>query len=368
MNVLILNCILTTAEKGVITRRKSIKDCMISNFAMGMIANGHSVTIIASEEFKPTEKEDYQYDIIFMKSRLPQIFKPHLIPWPIGLRKYLKENIDKFDIVVVSEAFSMLALLAADICKDKLVIWQEMSFHQHLFFRLPAKIWYNVVPRYFMRKALVIGRSLPARDFIKKYARNVSEEIVDHGANANIFTIDEKSDNSFIIVARLVPGKNIDNMIRKFANFITKSSYKDFKLNIIGDGEERESLKMLIEELNMQNNIFLKGFMRHSEFRDYLRMAKGLLVDTIKDLNMVSIPEALISGTPILTNTLPTTVPFIRKYGLGIAKDNWDWEELQKMVERYDEFHENCREIRDELTNIGTSKKMIEIYKKWRIC
>ena len=61
MNILIVNLILTTAEKGVITRRKSIKDTMASNFAKGFIKCGHTATILASEEFRPTEDNDYPF-------------------------------------------------------------------------------------------------------------------------------------------------------------------------------------------------------------------------------------------------------------------------------------------------------------------
>lgn len=45
---------------------------------------------------------------------------------------------------------------------------------------------------------------------------------------------------------------------------------------------------------------------------------------------MVSIPEAIVSGTPILTNTQPASVEYIRANGLGIVKDNWDEYDLKK--------------------------------------
>ena len=48
MKILIINCILTTAEKGVITPKKSIWDCMISTIARGFIELGHEVTLLAA--------------------------------------------------------------------------------------------------------------------------------------------------------------------------------------------------------------------------------------------------------------------------------------------------------------------------------
>ena len=84
MKVLIINCILSTAEKGVITPKKSIWDCMISTFARGFIELGHKVTILASQEFKPTETEELPFDVIYFPSRWPKIFRPDLLPWPQG--------------------------------------------------------------------------------------------------------------------------------------------------------------------------------------------------------------------------------------------------------------------------------------------
>lgn len=365
MNILILNLILSTAENGVITRRESIKDCMISNFANGLIENGHSVTLIASEDFAPTNDESYKFNIIYFKSILPKIFRPDLLPFPKGLKRYLKRNMNGFDMVISSEAFSLATLMACNTCKTKVVIWQELALHQKLFFKLPAKLWYNVVTRFFMKRQLIIPRSTAAWKFISRYSNNVSSSFVDHGANAALFVPVEESGNYFIIVSRLVKGKNIIKMIRKFKRFTEETEYSDYQLRIIGDGEECMNIKKEIERLNMSDSVILHGYMPHGMFCSYLSKAKAMLVDTIKDLNMVSIPEAIISGTPIVTNSLPTTAKYIAENKLGIVNDNWDYKDLADIISNYKEYHESCLKVRDELTNVGTSRKMVAIYEKW---
>ena len=49
MKILIINCILSTAEHGIIKTKESISDCMISTFARGFIELGHEVTLLASQ-------------------------------------------------------------------------------------------------------------------------------------------------------------------------------------------------------------------------------------------------------------------------------------------------------------------------------
>ena len=92
MNILLLNLILHTPEKGVIPRRQTNHDSMIYNMARGFVANGHSVTLVASEEYRPMLPESNSFNVIYLPSRLPSVFKPSLLPFPVGLYRFLKKN------------------------------------------------------------------------------------------------------------------------------------------------------------------------------------------------------------------------------------------------------------------------------------
>ena len=367
MNILIVNLILSTAEKGVITKRRSNYDCMIYNFARGFVANGHSVTVCASEEYMPKEKDKNDFDVVYFKSKWPRIFKPDLIPFPIGLRAYVKKNIHKYDLVIASEVFQMATLLVADVCKDKLVIWQELSLHNKMLCKLPSKFWYNyVVSLSSIKDALVVPRSENAKQFIRGYMQNVSDDIVEHGANGDILKPSNKSTHTFVIIGQLIKRKNVDKILSDFAKFVKHSQYEDYVLHIVGDGPEKKNLEKLIVSLNIAKNVVMHGFLSHKEFSSISASAKGFLVNTSKDLNMVSIPESILCGTPVLMNTLPNTAQFIANNKLGIAKDNWDEGDLVEMVENYDLYHDNCVQIREQLTNVGCSKKMIKIYTEYK--
>lgn len=365
MNVLIINPILNTAVKNVVKRRENNSDCMIYNFARGFVKNGHSVTIIAAEDYKPLTTEKYDFNVVYFKSILPKIFKPALLPLPspVKLYKYLKRNAGNFDMIVSSESFSLFTLIAVLAVRKKLVVWQEISFHQKMFHKIPSKIWHNLVVRPLYQNVFTVGRSVHARDFISEYTNNVAFETVDHGANSDIFVPCEQQDHSFIIISILVKRKRIDVIIRKFAEFIEKSNYKDYILNIVGDGYEMPTLKRLAKELKLGNNVIFHGYMTHHEFAKLSSKSKALLIHTEKDMNMVSISESIVNGTPILTNTVPTNSSFVNRHNLGIVKDDWDWTDLVKMIERYPELHGNCLKIREQLTNTGCAKKMIHLFK-----
>ena len=362
MKVLIINCILTTAEHGIIKRKESISDCMISNFARGFIELGHTVTLLASEEFRPTgNDEGLPFEVIYFPSRLPQVFKPSLLPWPKGLRQWLKANAEGYDLVIASESFQVSSLIAARVCPSRLLIWQEMDRHQRLLFKLPSKFWHNVVVPLFMDKVTVVPRSEPAGRFMRRYSRHVSDVIVDHGTDAHTLHPCDEVDRSFIVVSQLVERKQVDRIIKKFARLVALDNYKDYRLDIIGDGDQADALKQLALALGIGEQVVFHGFLSHQQLAVPLRRATALLVDTSSDLNMVTIAEAITSGTPVVTNTKPSTASFIAENGLGIARDGWDENDLSKVIKDYDRMHEACVKQGKELTNVACARKMIEV-------
>lgn len=362
MKILIINCILSTAEKGVITPKESIWDCMISTFARGFIELGHSVTLLASSEFKPTDDESLPFEVIYFPSRFPRLFKPDLLPWPKGMHRWLRQHVGAYDLVISSETFQIPSLMAAAICPTKLLIWQEMVRHQRLLFKLPSRIWYNVIVPLFMRDVTVVPRSEPAKQFISQYSRRVSDVIVDHGTDAAVLHPCEEHDKAFIVIARLVPGKNIDRIITKFSRLVADGQYSDYRLDIIGDGDQRQQLESLVEKLGIQQQVNFHGFLTHEQLAAPLRRAIALLVDTSNDLNMLTTAEAITSGTPVVTNTVPSSASFIESRGLGIVRDGWDENDLKQVIAGYDRMHEACVREGKELTNVACARKMISIY------
>jgi Glycosyltransferase len=360
MKILIINCILSTAEHGIIKRKESIRDCMISNFARGFIELGHSVTLLASEEFKPTgDDKGLPFEVIYFPSLLPQVFKPTLLPWPKGMRKWLKSHAADYDLVIASESFQIATLIAARVCPQHLLIWQEMDRHQRLLFKLPSKLWHNTIVPLFMRNATVVPRSEPAKRFIACYSNRVSDVIVDHGTDAHTLYPTDEHDNAFIVISQLVERKRVDRIINKFARLVSQAPYQDYRLDIIGDGDQRQELEQQAIQLGVKEKVIFRGFLPHERLAEPLRRSLALLVSTSNDLNMVTIAEAITSGTPVVTNTKPSTASFIAANGLGVVRDDWDENDLIEVINNYDKMHEACVREGKELTNVACARKMI---------
>lgn len=361
MKVLIVNLILHTSEKGVIPRYASNRDCMIYNMARGFISEGHDVTLIASEEYRPTESENPGFKVIYFPSRLPGIFKPALLPWPSHLESWLRRHGGEYDAIITREVFSIGTLAVARTFPEKAVIWQEMDVYQKLFHKLPAKVWYNIITPLFMKKMRVAGASRSAVKFISKFLPLVVAEPIDHGVDGDNFFPGKEKRKQFVVVSQLIPRKRVDRTIHKFREFISLDGYENYTLEIIGDGSERGALESLCESLNITHNVNFHGRLPHDKLAEISRESLALLVDTAMDLNMVSIPEAIASGTPIITNMVPSRAEWINIEKAGIARTDWGAMELKEIADNNEKYVSNCLRLRPELLNTSTARALLDI-------
>lgn len=368
MNVLILNPILYTppSSGGKIQKVKSIKNTMIYNYALGFEKAGHNVTLVAAEDYKPILEEKYEFKIIFLRSAFKKRFPnfPNGFPILRGLWGYLKKN-KHFDIVISSDIFTYQSFAASIICPEKLVIWHEVGGHLPSH-KIPSKLWYNIIVRLFIKnRILIVPRSDTAKNFVERYCNIVSDITIDNCVIAENFTFSADKEPYFIVMASLIKRKNVRKIIEVYYAFIEK--YKmNYKLLIAGEGPEKENLILLIDKLNLNNQIQLMGFMPHNNLAPVLSKASGLLAYSLHELNMVSITEAIVCGTPVLTNMTPYLASFVKSQNLGIAKADWDEDDLFEFTQNTQQYVNNCAKIRHTLSNTYLSDKMLEIFNNFK--
>ncbi|WP_055097745.1 glycosyltransferase family 4 protein [Gabonia massiliensis] len=367
MNILIINTILYSGKGRFIPKVKSIKDTMIYNLGLGFVHEGHNITLIAGAEFIPTEQEVYDFKILFFKSGLKNILYPSVIPFTPRLFSYLLSNHKKYDFIISSEVVSINTLIATIICPQKTIIWQELGDHQRLLKKMPSKIWYNIIAPLFMRKAIIVPRSNISQQFIKKYLPQISNTIIGHGVNQSRLISSKKKKKQFIIIARLIPTKNIANIIKKFDRFLSKYNETDYILYIAGKGELEQDLKKFVKALNREKNIIFLGHIDHQTLgeKKYLAEATASFADTLQDLNMISLFESISSGTPVITNRIPYNSVEIEQNGLGIVKDNWNEDDIKAIIDNNNEYTDRCLQYKNNLSIESTAKKFIQVYKDY---
>ena len=118
--------------------------------------------------------------------------------------------------------------------------------------------FYNwLVKKYYKRFDYIICQSqYMQQDLINNY--NILKEktaVINNAVEENLLlTVTIPQKNKFITVARLSEEKGIGRLIRSVAQLSVPFSY-----HIIGDGDQVEALKILINNLQLQNSVFLEG-------------------------------------------------------------------------------------------------------------
>src|SRR5207253_10169038 len=126
------------------------------------------------------------------------------------------------------------------------------------------------------------------------------------------------------IFARLVPKKGIEYAIRAVAKVVPQlaADGRRVQYQIVGDGQLRDSLVQLTEQLGLDQSVTFLGWKTHAEVAALIAEADALLAPSItaddgdKEGNPVSIMEALAVGRPVFS-TFHSAIPEIVRDGVN---------------------------------------------------
>lgn len=360
MKILIVNPILYTSETRQVNRASSIKDTMIYDLCLAFVKKGHTVTLAGAEDYKPTEQEEYPFEVLWLNTKCKKICFPNVLPYCPELKKVIKEN--NYDLIITSEVFSLNSLILSRRCKDKLIVWHELAKHNNILHKIPSKLWYGIIARLMFRNTKIVPRSNEAKCFIEQFCNNVSDTIIDHGVNLEKFDQETQKDNQFCISSQLIPRKHIEKSIDAFSKYLDKYD-PSTKLIIMGDGEDKEKLINQVNSLGISDNVIFTGKLAHKELTDILKKSAGMLIYTEKDNNMISVVESIAVGTPVITTSVPYNASYIKSHQLGIVSDNWNEDDLNTVITNKD-YIKNCIDYRDNLSTLTKVDTFISIAKK----
>ena len=195
----------------------------------------------------------------------------NIIGWIYFLHKINEEGI-KPDIIHFHEYDASLpAFIYARINNIPLVITE----HYTGFVKNSLSFFARIFARIILKKANII---LPVSNYLKEYlysyAPNARFEVVNNVVNTSLFKpvpVKIKGKNEIkelVTVARLVENKGLEYLIK--ALNLLRNTRTDFILNIIGDGESREKLNSMVNELGLNEFIRFQGMLPKPKVSEYM--------------------------------------------------------------------------------------------------
>ncbi|MFT5290890.1 MAG: colanic acid/amylovoran biosynthesis glycosyltransferase [Planctomycetota bacterium] len=131
------------------------------------------------------------------------------------------------------------------------------------------------------------------------------------------------SDGYVLAVGRLVAKKGFDDLIHAFA--AVSKEHPDIRLVIAGEGPERHSLERLAQSLHMDHKVILPGSIAPTRVRALLDGAQVFCLpcrptaNGDRDALPVALMEAMASGVPVVTTTLPGIPELVDNHVNGLT-------------------------------------------------
>ncbi|MFD1217353.1 glycosyltransferase [Microbulbifer celer] len=109
------------------------------------------------------------------------------------------------------------------------------------------------------------------------------------------FEVPEPGKPAVISVARLVPAKGIDTLLRAWA----RAEVGDAVLYLLGEGPQRSELEALAAELKLGDSVQFVGY--QASVADWYRAADLVVIASRYEGGPYTVAEALLAGTPVVS-------------------------------------------------------------------
>lgn len=186
-----------------------------------------------------------------------------------------------------------------------------------------------IVPSNYL-KSIVSGWGIPSHkiDIVYNALREADFRISLSQAEARK-EIGANSGMLMLVIARLVPWKGIDGLIKILPRF-----NKETQLMVVGDGPDMPRLRNLVYSLGMGKQVIFKGQILHHRVSLYLRAADIFMLPSLYEGLPHTILEAMIVGIPIVATNIGGIPEIIEDGKEGFLFEPGDSSGLEKLINR----------------------------------
>ena len=232
----------------------------------------------------------------------------------IWMRHYFRTNAEV--IVSFLSSFNILALLSNLFTGIPIIISERTDPRRgSLAYRILRDTLYNLADHIVVQskysndyfslklrsKMTVIYNPIDVKDFAGKAITAPKEKLI-------------------VTVGRLIPVKNQAMLIKSFSNI--KKQFPDYKLIIFGEGECRQELQQIVNELDLQNSIQLYGNNKNL-FKELIHAELFVLTSNYEGMSNALL-ESMCLGLPVISTKVSGATDFIISEVNGILIDKKD--------------------------------------------
>lgn len=172
-----------------------------------------------------------------------------------------------------------------------------------------------------------------------------------------------EKEKTIVSVGRLVSQKNFELLIKSFYKINKK--FPEYKLKIYGKGPLKNDLKCLINELGLENRVFLEGY--KSDIEKHIQNASIFVLSSNYEGMPNALIEAMALGVPSISTNCPVGGPkYLIKDGVnGYLVPINDSEKLAEKMDKILSDKKLAKKISLSSKRITEKLDPHIIYKKW---
>ena len=289
-----------------------------------LIRQGHQVTILTSYILDPKTNEKicegeeiFENGLRVIRFKSINISKHFSGIFSFDVIKWLKKNIDRFDIFHVSyprELFPISCVSFIERRKKKIFLQTHGMLDRREFPRNFIDLFY-AKPQ--LRKATgVVVLQEYEEHIIKSICSQANVYLIPNGIGS-ISNIPEWMGGnkipSILFLARLHPRKRVLDFILA-ANLVLQIN-PDINFRIVGpDGGDEENARRLVKDLGIQNNIYFIGSVPREKALVEYSKSDIYVLPSIDEPFATSITESLAVGVPVIVTNTIHNLNMLKKY------------------------------------------------------
>ncbi|UZW14975.1 glycosyltransferase family 4 protein [Clostridium pasteurianum] len=245
------------------------------------------------------------------------------IYFPIKVRTQFIEylNYNKYDVVIgVEGLYSILLGSIKEKLNSKVIGWQHNSYEAYL--KNKNKYYWNL-NILFNKYVSKLDRYIVLNEHDDEMYMKEMGISCDVIYNPTSFKSDIKSkvnSNIFLAAGRFNYQKGFDLLLQSFKVFSMENT--DWKLVIVGDGEEKNKLLKTIKEFQLEDRVEIHNFTNN--ISDYFLKSSVLLLSSRWEGMPMIVLEALEMGVPIITYDITAVRPLVTHMVEGVIVNKFD--------------------------------------------
>ncbi len=227
--------------------------------------------------------------------------------------------------------------------------------------------------KYFTQKIIARAKKImPTSTYLKEAmlsnGLNGDYEVVPNVVDVKKFiplNLKQEGKIKFIHISSLVEReKNVSGIIKSFSEAFKINS--NIELNIIGEGENKESLQKLTHDLNMSDRVFFKGRVTGEDLVKLINEAIALIMFSHYETFCLVNIETFACGKPVITSNAGAIPSYMnRDLGIMIEKNNQDQlrEAILNLASNPNQFESNkIRNFAEKFSYENIGLQLNEIY------